>query len=60
MRNSDKVIRIFYHPEYGEVIGTRNQFRNKFKENGTGVNAIVQGTRKTHKGWKHLGEYSNV
>lgn len=47
---------IFQHPEHGERICTQYELRTECGLNKSHLSNLVQGKRKSHKGWRCLGE----
>lgn len=49
--SANKTEYTFYHDEHGNFIGTPIEFRDKYDLKGGSVGRIINGTRKSFKGW---------
>ena len=52
IRNVDKTLYEFEHPEYGKVITTKYEMKKKYNLEGKCIALLCRGERNTHKGWK--------
>ena len=52
----DPTIRVFFHEEFGAMHCTSYELQQKYNLQRGNLTKIIDGSRKSHKGWRYLGE----
>ena len=50
----DHQIHTFFHPDYGTIKCTQHELRNKYQIRSNNLTEMIQGKRKTAKGWSKI------